>query len=145
MNTSEPVFNFLTSAGEGWRPLKDQGIFIPIIVRNQTHNLKFQLGIKGMRSDIASSHFCPYLLKVRGIHSPSEKSGPNAFSPMLRVNRDRDDMSVLREDDITQDFLSHAIGIATDEKGIGMEHVEVQEGPPVVRRFGKGLAFDLEN
>jgi hypothetical protein len=54
-------------------------------------------------------------------------------------------MPVLREDDITQDFLSHAIGIATDQEGIGMEHVEVQEGRPVIRRFGKGLAFDLEN
>jgi hypothetical protein len=64
---------------------------------------------------------------------------------MVGVNRNRDNMPVLREDDITQDFPSHAIGIAADQEGIGMEHVEAQEGRPVVRRLGKGLAFDLEN
>ncbi len=137
--------DFLASAGEGRNPLDDQGIFISIIVRNQTHNLKFHLGIKGLRSEITSSHFCPYLLEVRNAHGPSKKSGPDAFSSMAGMNRNRDHMPILREDDITQDFLSQAISIATDQEGIGMKHVEVQEGRPVVRRFGEGLAFDLEN
>ncbi len=142
---SRPAFNFLTSVGEGRNPLDDQGIFIPIIVRNQTHDLKFELRIKSLRPEIASSHLCPYLLKMGSIHRPSDESGPNASSSMVGVNRNRDNMPVLRKDDITQDFPSHAIGIAADQEGIGMEHVEAQEGRPVVRRLGKGLAFDLEN
>jgi hypothetical protein len=109
--------------GEGWNPLDDQGIFISIIVRNETHYLKFQLGVKRLRCEITSSYFCPYLLKVRSIHDSSEKAGPDAFSSMSGVNGNRDDMPVLREDDITQDSLSKGIGLATDQEGIGVEQV----------------------
>jgi hypothetical protein len=34
-------------------------------------------------------------------------------------------MPVLREDDVTQDFLSKRIGLATDQEGIGVEHLKV--------------------
>ncbi len=132
-DTSGPVFKFLTSVGDGRSPLDDQGIFISIIVWNQTHHLKFQFRIKGLRSEIASSHLRPYLLKVRSIHGLSEKSGPDAFSSVVGADRHRDNMPVLREDDITQDFLSRATGIATDQKGIGMEHVKLQKGRPIIR------------
>jgi len=126
-------------------PLDDQGIFISIIVRNQTRNLEFQLRIKSLRSKIAYPHFCPYLFKVWSIHSPSEKSGPNAFSSMVWVNGNRDHMPVFGEDDVTQDIPFRLIDIVIDQKGMGIERVEVKEGHPVIRRFGEGLAFDSEN
>ncbi len=131
--------------GKRRNPLDDQGIFISIIVWNQTHSLKFQLGIKGLRPKIASSHLCPYLPEMRGIHDPAEKPGPDAFSSILGMNRNRDHMPFLREDDISQDFFSHAIGIAAHQEGIGMKQVELQKSSPTVRRFGKGMAFDLED
>ncbi len=131
--------------GRGWSPSDDQGIFISIIVRNQTHHLKFKIGVEGLRPEITPSDFRPYLLKMGSIHGPSEKAGPDAFSSMKRVDSNRDDMPLLREDDITQNFPRGPAGIATDQEGIGMEHVELQEGHPIVRRFGKGMAFDLED
>jgi len=131
--------------GRGAGPLDDQGVFISIIVRNETHHLKPHPGIKGLCSDIASSHFRPHFLKMWSIHHSPKKSGADAFSSMLWVNCNRDHMPILGEDDITQDFFSVAIGGGVDQEGIGVEHVKVQEGRPIVRRFGEGSAFDLEN
>ncbi len=103
--------------------MDDQSVFISIIVLDQTHCLKFELGVKGLRSKIASSYLCPYLLEIGGIHSLAEELGSDAFSSMLGMNRNRDHMPFLREDDITQDFFSIAIGIAANQEGIGMEQM----------------------
>src|SRR4030042_4926926 len=85
----------------GRNPLNDQGILISIVVRDPARYLKSHLEVKRLRSLIAPSHLCPYLFNTRGLHHPLEKLGPNAFSPMLRENGNRADMSVLRENDIS--------------------------------------------
>src|SRR4030042_6650895 len=85
----------------GRNPLNDQGIFVSIVVRDPVRYLKSHLTIKPLRSLIAPSHLCPYLLNRRGLHHPLEKLGANAFFSMLRENGNRDNMSVLRENNIT--------------------------------------------
>jgi hypothetical protein len=116
------------------RPLDDQGVFIPIIVRDDTRDLKSHLGIKCLSSVIASSHLRPYLCKMGGLHRPLEESGRNALSSMLEVDSDRDDMPVPREDDISKNFLiSVMVCIDTNQKGFRIEVVKVEEGGPIVR------------
>ena len=82
-------------------PFHDQGVLSSVVVRNHAGDLKSHLKIKVLGSLIASSHLCPYFLRMRGFQRRLEKLGPNPFFSVLRMNGDRDDMSVFGEDDIS--------------------------------------------
>ena len=84
----------------GWGPFHDQGIFVSIIVRNRPSNLKSQRIIKGLGPLIASPHLRLHLFRPGSLHRPEEEFRGNASPSMMRVDRNRKDMPVQREDDI---------------------------------------------
>ena len=99
------TFPEISRFANGRSPLNDQGIFISIVVRNHTRNLKSYLGIKGLGSLIASSHLCPNPFKTGSLHRPLEEFPPDAFSSMVGVDGDRNNMAVLSKDDISPKLL----------------------------------------
>ena len=95
---------------------------------------------------IALSHLCPYLFDVGDVHRPFKEFGANASCPVVRVDGDGDDVSIGGVDDVPQDlafFLTDRVDI--DQEGLRIEMVEVDESSPIIRGFGKGLGFDLED
>jgi hypothetical protein len=57
-------------------------------------------------------------------------------------------MPILNENDISQDLLfysSPVVCIDINQKGVWIEAVKVEEGRPIIGRFGEGLALNLEN
>jgi hypothetical protein len=100
-----------------------------------------------MGPKIASSDLCPYPIKLGGLHHSLDKFPPDTFPSILGVDSDGDNMSILSEDDISQDLLIFSTSVCIDinQKGFWIEGMKVKEGRPIVWRFGKGLAFDLED
>jgi hypothetical protein len=137
----------LSSKSERRRsPFNDQGIFISIVVRDDTCDLKSHTEIEGLGPLIALSYLCPDLFKARSVQCPFEEFFSNSFSSMLKVDSDGDDMTILREDDVTPDLLLSVLSLTyINQKGFRIEIAEIDEGGPIVRRFGKGLVFDLED
>jgi hypothetical protein len=57
-------------------------------------------------------------------------------------------MPILNENDISQDLLFYSslvVCIDINQKGVWIEAVKVEEGSPIIGRFGEGLALNLEN
>jgi hypothetical protein len=66
---------------------------------------------------------------------------------MLSTDSDGNDVSISGEDDVAQDLVSLPVPFCADvnPEGFRIKPVEVDEGGPIIRRFGKRLAFDLQN
>jgi hypothetical protein len=131
---------------EGTRPFNDQGIFISIVVPDDACDSKSHTEIEGLGPLVALSYLCPDILKARSVQYLFKEFFSNSFSSMLRVDRDGDDVAILRENDVTPDLLLSILSLACiDQKVFRVEGVEIDEGGPIVRRFGKGLLFDLKD
>jgi hypothetical protein len=72
---------------------------------------------------------------------------PNSSSSMLSMDSDGNDVSISGEDDIAQDLVPLPVPFCADvnPEGFRIKPVEVDESGPIIRRFGKGLTFDLKN
>ena len=135
-------------------PPNRQGIFIPVVIRDQTNDLESLMQIEGLRTLIGLSYLCPYFFDIGDTHRSFKEFCANAFSPMVRMDCNGDNVTISGEDDIPQDptssgssrtdfFVTGRVDI--DKKGFTVEMVKIDEGRPVVRGLGKGLGFDLEN
>jgi hypothetical protein len=126
--------------------LNDEGIFISVIIGNDTHDAKPHPGVKGLCAMVTPSYLSMESFKMGGFHGLAQKFLSNSSSSTLRKNRKGDDMSFGCKDDIAPDLLSLSCGgSGIDKEVLRIEGMEMKEGHAVVGRFGKGLVFDVKN
>lgn len=70
----------------------------------------------------------------------------NPSSAMLRMDSNRDNVSVSGKDDVSSNrvFLLVAFCVDINPEGFWIKPIKVDEGGPIIRRFGKGLTFNVE-
>jgi len=102
--------------------------------------------IKRLGALIASSDLCPDPPDAREGHNLQNEFFSDPFLPMKGMDGDGEDMSLFGKNDIAQDlvFLFPSGFVHMDQEGFRIKKVEVEEGGPIIRQFGKGLLFDLE-
>ena len=127
--------------------MDDEGVLVPVVVRNDPYSLESHLTVKGLCSMIAPPYLCPYLFEMASAYRLLKEFFPDALSPVARMNSDGNNMSFLRKDYITPDlaFLSVSDQIDINEEGFRIKMVEVDEGGPIVWRLGKRQLLDLKN
>lgn len=126
--------------------MDDQGIFIPIIGRNDAHDPEAHPQIEGLSSEIASPHLGQKPSGRGALHGFSKEFSADPFPPVSGEHGKGDDVPIRGKDDISQNpFLPFRAGSHIDEELLGEEGVEMEKGPPIIGGFGKGLAFDVED
>src|SRR3990172_4098809 len=102
--------------------------------------------IKGLSALIVSSDLCPDLPDARKGHGLLNEFFSDPFPPMKGVDGDGEDMPLFGKNHIAQDlvFLLPSGFVHMDQEGLRIKKVEGDEGGPIIRRFGKGLLFNLE-
>src|SRR4030067_2144656 len=128
-------------------PLKDQSIFVPVVIWDHPCDLKSQMKIECLRPLIVPSHLCPHLFEMRCVHRPLKKFFPDTSSSILGMDGNGNNVYLFSEDDVTEDLVFLSVRLRTDinQKSFRVKIVEVEEGGPIVRRFRKRLEFNLED
>ena len=126
--------------------MDDEGVLVPVVVRDDADDPESHACIERLGPEIASSHLCLQSFQLRRLHRLPEELLPDPFSSLPGDDGKRDDVSLRGEDDVTPDLvLLITGGSGIDKKISRVEGVKVDERGPIVWRLGEGFPFDFEN
>ena len=127
-------------------PLDDQGVLIPVVVREDPNDPKPYRLVERESPRITLSHLGPEASVRKHCPGLLEERFSNPFSPVVRVDRNGDEVPLLREDEVPTDFPQRLILrlFDVDPERFWVEPEELNKCRAGVGRFRERVLLDFQ-
>jgi hypothetical protein len=128
-------------------PLDDQGVLIPIVFREDPNDPKPYRLVESESPRITLSHLGPEASVRKRCPGLLEERFPNPFSTVVRVDRNGDEVPLLREDEVPTDFPQRLILrlFDVDPERFWVKPEELKECRARVGRFRERVLLDFQD